>query len=259
MHAFAGLRVVLPLLLSWPVSDPAAVYAVLDEVVLSPDAETPTHIELRGAFALAEGTRGDYYRAPRIGVLRFTAGNDAAATKAMWLDLQRLAGTGQVVSFGSRYELLAPGAAPVRVVAAAEPAGAAPPFPGGWGVRALERVDYGPVRELRLLPRCLPVDLGTARTTSERPERQVVFTCTNCTAELDGLRYVFRCETSDGDCFASGPIAPGKGLTTWAPQLALQLGERVEWSVHVVGGDTERAPVARDHFVVPAAAVESTR
>lgn len=246
----------LPLLPA-PPSDPVAAYAVLDKVVLLPNAEQPTAVELQGAFALAEGQLGSFYRAPRCGVMHFTSGKDLAAALAQWRDLQRCAGTGKVVVFGSRYE--ANDAAKPRWLV--QPEGAAPPanpvpWSVGLGMQVLENVNYGAARELSLLPRCLPVDLGQERRPARRPERSVVFTCTNCAASDGDLRYVFTVATSDGERFASPAIAPGKGLTTWTTQLALQVGERVTWSVHVVGSQVERAPVDVAEFVVPAAAVE---
>jgi hypothetical protein len=240
----------------WLPSDPAAAYAVIDKAVLLPSAAAPTSIELHGAFALAEGLRGQYYRAPRIGVLRFGLGKDADACVQQWRAIAAQAGTGAVVSFGSRYETSVDGATPLGVRTADEPAGTLPAYSTGWDVRVLENVDYGPARQLRLLPRCLPVDLGKGRSSAERPERPVVFQCTNCQATGDDLRYVFCVETSDGERFASSAIPPGQGTTSWTTNLALQVGETIAWSVHVVGGKVERAPVASDRFVVPAAVVE---
>jgi hypothetical protein len=236
-------------------SDPAGVYAVLDRVVLQPNAEAPTAAELHGAFALAEGHRGQYYRAPQVGVLRFQLGKDGTASVQQWRELAAVAGTGQIVAFGSRYEQ-GTGKAALRVESPDAVPAAATPFATGWGVHALTNVNYGPARELSLLPRCASADLGGERTHEHWPQRTVVFTATNCAAGDEDLRYVFRAETSDGDRFASGLVAPGKGITTWTTDLALQVGETVTWSVQVVGAKVERAPVASAAFTVPAAAVE---
>jgi hypothetical protein len=245
-----------------PPSDPAGVYAVLDQVVLLPDERAPTGVELHGAFALAEGGRGEYYRTPRAGVLRFALGKDADGSRTQWRELREHAGKQRIVTFGSRYELHDQGAHGPRVAAPDEAAteaaarAAPPPFSTGWGVRVLENVDYGAARELALLPRCLPVDLGTEKRPAHSPLRPVVLSCTNCTASGGELRYVFTVETSDGELHGSGLVAPGKGITTWTTDLALQVGEKVAWSVHVVGGAARRAPVDRGSFVVPAAAVD---
>lgn len=260
MHMiFAGcvLAVATLPLLPAPPSDPMAAYAVLDQVVLLPNAEQPTAVLLRGAFALAEGQLGSFYRAPRCGVLHFSGGKDLVASLAQWRDLQRCAGTGKVVVFGSRYEANDPDQPRWTLLAEGAAAPANPmPWSVGHGLQVLENVDYGAARELSLLPRCLPADLGAGRHSAKRPERSVVFSCANCAASDVDLRYVFTVATSDGERFASPAIAPGKGITTWTAPLALQVGERVTWSVHVVGSGVERAPVDAAEFVVPAAAVE---
>lgn len=256
MHAIpfvCVLAAAVPVLLP---SDPAAVYAVIDKVVLLPDAQQPTQVELHGAFALAEGRNGSYYQAPRAGVLRFAAGTEVEDCRKQWRELSRLAGSNTVVTFGARYELCADGAPRPRIDTVEAPVVEVPKWSVGFGMNALQQVDYGPPRELSLLPRCLPVDLGTQKGHPHWPERTVVFACTSCTAEDADLRYVFCVESSDGDRVASGLLASTKGPITWTAQLALQVGETITWSVHVVGSKVERAPIARDRFVVPAAAVE---
>lgn len=240
-------------------SDPAAVFAMVDRAVLLPDGKQPTSIELHGAFALAEGSRGAFYKSPRTGVLRFAIGTDAEATKRQWHDLAKVAGTGKVVSFGSRYEMLAKEVVPTRVAQADEVVDRLPAFPAGFGLIEVTTDDYGPTRALRLLPRCLPVDLGELRVPANWPIRDVVFACANCMAADDDLRYVFRVETSDGERFPSGVIRPGKGITTWTPSLALQVGEVVTWSVQVTGAKVTQAPIDSASFVVPAKAVATDR
>src|SRR5688572_7666915 len=236
-----------------PPSDPQAAYAVLDKVVLLPDVQQATSVELHGAFSLADGGRGAHYRAPRIGVLRLQAtGDAAAAARAQWHDLAKHVGTGKVVGFGSRYEMLDG----KRVWQVQRADDQATPVVGAWssgfGVQVLDHVDYGASRELALLPRCTPVDLGRDRHTAAYP-RSVVFTATNCAAGDADLRYVFHVATSDGERFASPPVAPGKGLTTWETPMVLDVGERIDWSVHVIGAKVRRAPLAEATFTVPAA------
>ncbi|MBL8753643.1 MAG: hypothetical protein JNK15_10100 [Planctomycetes bacterium] len=240
-----------------PPSDPVACYATIDKVVLLPDAQQPTQVELHGAFALAEGVSGSFYRAPERGVLRAKLGADADATRAQWRDLARVAGTGEVVAFGSRYESLDAKSAPWRVVAADAPAGELAPWPSGYGLTRTRGIDHGPVRHLQLLPVCLPVDLGEAVASPNRPARPVVFTATNVLSDRTDLHYVFTCTSSDGDRHASGLVSPGKGITTWTIPLALQVGEVVTWTVHVVGAAIEDAPVAVGTFTVPAKSVRA--
>jgi len=88
-------------------SDPTAVYTRVDKVVLEPNAEAPQTIQIWGAFAMAKpGDRNDYLP-PARGYLYFTLPADSRAARAEWADLAQVAGTGQIVSFGSRYDLKA--------------------------------------------------------------------------------------------------------------------------------------------------------
>lgn len=83
-------------------SDPIGVYAVVDKVVLEPNDKNPERIQVWGAFCFAEG-RGDDYGAAKRGYLYYKidpAKPDVARKE--WNDLKDLAGTKQVVAFGSR-------------------------------------------------------------------------------------------------------------------------------------------------------------
>jgi hypothetical protein len=86
-------------------SDPIAVYARIDKVVLEPTVDTPETIQLWGIFSLAKLNDRNDYLPPARGYLYFTLATDAEAAHKEWADLQRVAGTGQIVSFGSRYTL----------------------------------------------------------------------------------------------------------------------------------------------------------
>jgi hypothetical protein len=89
-------------------SDPTAVYARVDKVVLEPTAGSPDTIQLWGVFSLAKpDDRNEYLPAAR-GYLFFKLMTDADNTRKEWADLQQVAGTGQIVSFGSRYQLHPP-------------------------------------------------------------------------------------------------------------------------------------------------------
>jgi hypothetical protein len=93
-------------------SDAIAVYARIDRVVVEPASGPPEAIQLWGVFSLARAgwasrsyQPGDDYLPAARGYLYFKlAGNPDAARKE-WADLKQLAGTGQIVSFGSRSEL----------------------------------------------------------------------------------------------------------------------------------------------------------
>ena len=253
--AVATLVAVLPVPSATPTvlpSDPVGVFAVIDKVVLKPDAEKPTECELHGAFAVAEGRNGQYYRAPRWGVLRFGPGSKPEEAARQWRELQSKAGSGEVFAFSSRYEQFGEGTAPVLVVGANDPAPALATYGSAMGLHKVGRDGYGPIRELSMLPRCEPVAEVVVATDARWPVKTVTLTCRNCVATASDLGYVFEVSTSDGERFASGVIAAGKGTTSWATELAVQPGERVTWSVHVVGGKVERAPFDMSSFLVAA-------
>jgi hypothetical protein len=85
-------------------SDPMALYTRVDRVVLEPNSGTPQTIQIWGVFALARPGGNDYLP-PARGYLYFSLKDNARAALAEWADLKGVAGTGQIVSFGSRYEL----------------------------------------------------------------------------------------------------------------------------------------------------------
>ena len=86
-------------------SDPVGIYAIVEKVIFEPSEAAPQRVQIWGAFAFADTTRGgDYYTKPQVGYLYYTlpAGNEAIARKE-WADLKSVAGTGQGVAFGRRY------------------------------------------------------------------------------------------------------------------------------------------------------------
>jgi hypothetical protein len=132
-------------------SDPMALYARVDRVVIeAPSKGRPTSsaIQIWGVFALAKpGDRNDYL-APVRGYLYFRLTDNGTAALAEWADLQKAAGTGQIVSLGSRYELRA------RVRQADERPEKPDPYVVSFGLMKA-RQDSGnpPVRALRAFPR----------------------------------------------------------------------------------------------------------
>jgi hypothetical protein len=88
-------------------SDPIGIYALIDRVVLEPSEGNPERIRIWGAFSFAMRNFGDQYTPPVRGYLYYqlpAQPNDAAVAKAEWADMQKSAGTGQIVAFGSRYK-----------------------------------------------------------------------------------------------------------------------------------------------------------
>jgi len=84
-------------------SDPVGIYAIVDKVVFEPNETNPERIQVWGAFAIAEGSGSTYKKAER-GYLYYKANSEkATACRNEWTDLKTIAGTGQIVAFGSRY------------------------------------------------------------------------------------------------------------------------------------------------------------
>jgi|SRR5437667_1480488 len=84
-------------------SDPVGIYALVDKVVFEPNETNPERIQVWGAFAIAEGYGYTYKNAER-GYLYYKANSEKpAACRNEWTDLKTVAGTGQIVAFGSRY------------------------------------------------------------------------------------------------------------------------------------------------------------
>ena len=84
-------------------SDPVGIYALVDKVVFEPNETNPERIQIRGAFAIAEGYGYTYKNAER-GYLYYKVNSEKpTACRNEWTDLKAVAGTGQIVAFGSRY------------------------------------------------------------------------------------------------------------------------------------------------------------
>src|SRR4051794_39343402 len=86
-------------------SDRAAVYARVDRVVLEPSADAAQRVQVWGVFAMANPGDPNGYPPPARGYLYFAVAANPAAARQEWADLQSVAGTNQIVSFGSRWEL----------------------------------------------------------------------------------------------------------------------------------------------------------
>jgi hypothetical protein len=131
-------------------SDPVGIYAFVDKVVLEPSDGSPERIQVWGGFALAEG-RGEQYAAPQRGYMYFTLkpGEEETCRKE-WNDLKSMAGTGQIVAFGTRYKakgtIRKPADKPEKPDA----------YPTGFGLTKINRTDYAPVKGLLELQKTKP-------------------------------------------------------------------------------------------------------
>ena len=85
-------------------SDFVGVYTVVESVVLEPSEAAPERIQIRGAFALADGKRGSTYGAAERGYLYYSGpAGQQAVCRAEWADLKSVAGKNIGVGFGGRY------------------------------------------------------------------------------------------------------------------------------------------------------------
>lgn len=124
-------------------SDRVAVYARVDRVVMSPDENAPRTIQVFGVFSLAKANNPNDYEPPARGYLYFALGPDERLARREWADLKQVAGTKQIVSFGSRYTMTP------RVRAEKD----APSNPDAYttdvGLTKISgRTDYAPIRAL---------------------------------------------------------------------------------------------------------------
>lgn len=124
-------------------SDPVAVYARVDRVVLAPNAEAPQTIQIFGVFSLAVPSNPNDYQPPARGYLYFKLANDERLALREWTDLKEIAGTRQIVGFGNRYKLKP------RLRTANEAPDAPDPYTTGTGLTKVSgNTDYPPIRRL---------------------------------------------------------------------------------------------------------------
>ena len=90
-------------------SGPISVYALVDKVTFEPSADKPERIRVSGVFITAAG-RQDEYSEPQRGYLYFALPRDFALPRGNsdlalreWSDLKSIAGSHQVVGFGSSW------------------------------------------------------------------------------------------------------------------------------------------------------------
>jgi len=124
-------------------SDATGIYARVDRVVLEPNAEAPQTIQAWGVFALAKPNDVNDYLPPARGYLFFALPSNARTARAEWADLREVAGTGQIVAFGGRFDLRA------RVRPADERPADPDPYPLNFGLTKVRgRTDYAPIRAI---------------------------------------------------------------------------------------------------------------
>jgi hypothetical protein len=85
-------------------SDPLGVYAVIEKVIVEPSDAAAERVQIWGAFALADGQRGDGYGTPQRGYVYYSCPKGQERTcRNEWADLSSVAGKGVGIGFGGRY------------------------------------------------------------------------------------------------------------------------------------------------------------
>ncbi|HJZ72839.1 MAG TPA: hypothetical protein VKE51_13935 [Vicinamibacterales bacterium] len=120
-----------------------ALYARIDRLVMEPNTKVPQTIQVWGVFAMAKPDDRNDYLLPARGYLYFTLPADTRAARAEWADLAQVAGSSQIVSFGSRYDARA------RLRRPDEPPTSPDRYSLNFGLTKVRgRTDYPPVRAL---------------------------------------------------------------------------------------------------------------
>jgi len=84
-------------------SGPIAAYGIVENVVMEPNETAPDRIQVWGVFMLEMSPQSSTYASPQRGYLyyKIPSNNDTKATRAVWADFKKVAGTGTTVGFGS--------------------------------------------------------------------------------------------------------------------------------------------------------------
>jgi hypothetical protein len=134
-------------------SDPTGIYALVDKVALEPNVQSPERIQIWGVFILSKEKSRNEYESPARGYLYFSLPTEKPElVKTQWADLHKIAGTGQCVAFGSRYQL---DQARPKVRGKQDKPETPDRYPLGIGLTKL-RDDYYQVKPLKSLPASRP-------------------------------------------------------------------------------------------------------
>jgi hypothetical protein len=84
-------------------SDPTGVFARVDRVAMEPNTNSPETIQIWGVFSIADPSKANSYLPAARGYLYYKLADNPAAARKEWADLKQVAGTDQIVAFGSRW------------------------------------------------------------------------------------------------------------------------------------------------------------
>lgn len=110
-------------------SDPVGIYALVEKVVFEPATGGAQRVQVWGVFAASDGKRGDDYQPAQRGYLYYALKpGQEDVCKREWSDLKSVAGKGQGIGFGRRYQQNG------RVRTAAEKPSSPDVYPIGFGI-----------------------------------------------------------------------------------------------------------------------------
>jgi hypothetical protein len=228
-------------------SDPIGGYLIVDKVILAPSS-APTTIQIWGSIALAREKGGHRYSDPVRGYLYYKAppGKEDVCRKE-WNDLKRAAGTGQVIGFGTSYDLKSLG----QVRKANEKPELPDVYPLGNGLVKIDMnnergpfPNWTPIRNLLALP--APQEPGEGDLV---PPGEITLVVRNIAdTKHPRAKYLFELEGTSGGKEES-TIEAGEKETRWTPKLKLKAGETYTWRVRATEGEW-KGPVATSGFVV---------
>jgi hypothetical protein len=222
-------------------SDPIGGYLLVDKVVLEP-SDSPTTIQIWGSFALAKEKRGEAYSESVRGYLYYKApsGKEDVCRKE-WNDLKKAAGTGHVIGFGNRYDLMSIG----KIRKASEKPESPDPYPLANGlVKTEDNSDYLPIRTLRALPAPQTPADGDLVAPGE-----ITLVINNMADKSHAkAKYVFELQGASG-LKEEATVEAGDKETKWTPKMKVKAGEKYTWRVYATEGEW-KSPVATSGFVV---------
>ena len=216
-------------------SDPVGIYAVVERVVLEPDAEKPERIQIWGWFELASRDRRRY-DAPKRGCLYYSlVDGKQDVCRAEWKDLEQSAGTGKCIAFGQRFTELG------KVRKFGDKLDAPLLYPVASGLFGLrDETDYEPVKALAEIPLVVSPSDGCLT-----PQGAIELKIKNIRGGWhEQAKYRFEIAERGGETSEkSEPLVRGDGQTLWSPKLRLEAGKDYVWRVRAVDGDWKSTSV----------------
>lgn len=209
-------------------SDPVGIYALIEKVVPEPKDGKPERVQVWGVFCFAVKNSNIEYSAPVYGYLYYSlAPGKADDSRREWADVKKVAGTGQVIAFTSRY-----GEKGTLHKAAGKP-DKPEAYPIVDGVHKINSEEIMP--ELRRVPLpSQPTDGGDVA-----PGEVVIRAHGIADKNRKGVKYVFEISGPSGDKETSDPQKAGDraNIAQWTPKMKVKSGEEYTWRVWAVSGD----------------------